>query len=318
MPRTFLPSYVFPSETTGMWVATVITNQKDLDSNNNTMEASKSLRAFSVSTKEQAGALARAWAPPLMMNFSDNPLCFICKAKFAVFKRPCHCRNCGVCICSGCTIQWPSKMIPDTYNTKKESLVNICKSCDWLCSAFRVSLLEGDHANSIAIHAAGNVNLTNPFANVKGELFYPVHCAVLGGSLSLLKWLVDTHSCPLRSIRISCAAVLQSCESFTPILTSRGRSLLGIAMEKESVNLVRYLVVEKGVNFINEKDLKVGTLIKMLDKTLHALHLPDVSTSEEYNNNAPGSGSFNESVPTNDITTERRSNPLSDADLRAD
>lgn len=169
LPRTLLPWSVFPSETTGMWVATVNTNQKALDSNNIT-EASKALRAFSVPTKAQAEALARAWAPPRMLSFSDNPMCFICEARFAVFKRPCHCRNCGVCICSGCSLQWPSKMIPDTYNIKKENMVNICKSCDWLCSGFRMAMLQGDHDQAVAIHATGNVNLVTPFANVKGEL----------------------------------------------------------------------------------------------------------------------------------------------------
>lgn len=169
VPRKLLPWSVFPSENTGMWVATVNTNQKALDSNN-IEEASKALRAFSVTTKDQAESLARAWAPPRMQPFADNNVCSICESRFAVFKRPCHCRNCGVCICGGCAVQWPSKMIPDTYNIKKESMVNICKSCDWLCSAFRLALLEGDHDKAVAIHSTGNVNLVTPFANVKGEL----------------------------------------------------------------------------------------------------------------------------------------------------
>jgi hypothetical protein len=169
LPRTLLPWSVFPSETTGMWVATVNTNQKALDSND-IVEASKALRAFSVPTREQAEALARAWAPPRMLPFSKNSRCFICEARFAVFKRPCHCRNCGVCVCSACTVQWPSKMIPDTYNIKQESIVNICKSCDWLCSAFRMAMLDGNLEQAVVIHSTSNVNLVTPFANVKGEL----------------------------------------------------------------------------------------------------------------------------------------------------
>ena len=61
-------------------------------------------------------------------------------------------------------------MIPDTYNIKNESSVNICKSCDWLCSAFRKAMLDGDFDQAVAIHSTGNVNLVTPFANVKGEL----------------------------------------------------------------------------------------------------------------------------------------------------
>lgn len=169
LPRTLLPWSVFPNESSGMWVTTVNTNQKALDSNN-VKDASKALRAFSCMTQAQAEALARAWAPPRMMAFSDNPACFICESKFAIFKRACHCRNCGVCVCANCIIQWPSKMLPATYNIKKESMFNICKSCDWLCSAFRLALLHGQHDQAVAIHATGNINLVTPFANVKGEL----------------------------------------------------------------------------------------------------------------------------------------------------
>lgn len=169
LPRTLLPSSVIYSEATKSWVATVNTNQKALDSNN-VDESSKALRAFSVPTKKQALCLARAWSPPRMHPFSENPACFICETKFAVFRRACHCRNCGVCVCNGCSVQWPSKMLPDTYNIKRESIVNICKGCDFLCSAFRLALLNGNRDKAVALHATGNVNLTTPFANVKGEL----------------------------------------------------------------------------------------------------------------------------------------------------
>jgi hypothetical protein len=169
LPRALLPSSVIFSQATNSWVATVNTNQKALDSNN-VDESSKALRAFSVPTKKQAMCLATAWTPPRMHPFSANPCCFICETKFAVFRRACHCRNCGVCVCSSCSVQWPAKMLPETYNLKKESHVNICKACDWLCSAFRLALLDGDHDKAVALHATDNLNLTTPFANVKGEL----------------------------------------------------------------------------------------------------------------------------------------------------
>jgi hypothetical protein len=168
-PRTLLPSSVIFSEATESWVATVNTSQKILDSKN-VEESSKALRAFSVPTKKHAMCLAMAWAPPRMYPFSSNPKCFICETQFAVFRRACHCRNCGVCICSSCAVQWPSKMLPATYNIKSEDVVNICKACDWLCSAFRLALLHGDYDKAIALHATENVNLTTPFANIKGEV----------------------------------------------------------------------------------------------------------------------------------------------------
>lgn len=67
-------------------------------------------------------------------------------------------------------VHWPSKMIPVTYNIKSEDVVNICKACDWLCSAFRLALLQGDLDKAIALHATENINLTTPFANIKGEV----------------------------------------------------------------------------------------------------------------------------------------------------
>lgn len=131
LPRTLLPSSVISSEATNSWVATVNTDQKALETNN-VEESSKALRAFSVPTKKQAMALANAWAPPKMHPFACNPVCFMCETRFAVFRRACHCRNCGVCVCGSCSVQWPSKMLPATYNKKRESMVNICKPCDWL------------------------------------------------------------------------------------------------------------------------------------------------------------------------------------------
>jgi hypothetical protein len=169
LPRTLLPSSVIFSEATNSWVATVNTNQKALD-RNNVEESSKALRAFSVPTKKQAICLARAWSPPRMHPFDSNPNCFICESQFVVFRRACHCRNCGVCVCSSCSTQWPSKMLPTTYNIKREGIINVCKACDWLCSAFRLALINGDYDKAIALYETGNLNLTTPFANVKGEL----------------------------------------------------------------------------------------------------------------------------------------------------
>jgi hypothetical protein len=173
LPRTLLPWSIFYNESTNMWVATINTNQKALDSDN-VEAASKALRAFSLQTEAQARALAVAWTPPRMLAFEKSPKCFICKAKFAVFKRACHCRNCGVCICSNCTTQWPAKSVPETYNIKRESMVNICKSCHWLSNAFRVALLDGNHDQAVALHATGNVNIVTPFPpafpGMKGEL----------------------------------------------------------------------------------------------------------------------------------------------------
>ena len=72
-----------------------------------------------------------------------------------------------------------------------------------------------------------------------------LQCAVLGGSLELLKWLIEEHCCPLRSIRISSGRQRDAAGTYTPILTSKGRSLLGIALENRNIDIVHYLVVKK-------------------------------------------------------------------------
>lgn len=164
-------------------------------------------------------------------------------------------------------------MIPNSYNIKNEDLVNVCKACDWLCSAFRSALLEGDFDKAIALHATENINLTTPFANIKGEVFYPVHCAALGGNLSLLKWLLDDNCCPLRSIRVGRRNDLNNLyESYTPILTSSSRSLLNLALSKVHIGILRYLVVEKNMCLQSEmKYIPVETLAVNLDLILRML-----------------------------------------------
>ena len=168
-PRTLLPSSVDYAEETQSWRATLSTVQKATGFEN-TRQISQGIRAFDVRTQKQAICLAKAWTPPTMKRFSENPECHICKLPFDFFRRACHCRNCGVCICFCCTAQWPSKMIPQTYNIKDEGTVKICKACDWLCSEFRLALLNGDRDKAIALYNKGNINLTTPFANIKGEV----------------------------------------------------------------------------------------------------------------------------------------------------
>lgn len=97
-----------------------------------------------------------------------------------------------------------------------------------------------------------------------------MHCAVLGGSLSLLKWLVEDHYCPLRATSVG-GRRRDSGNSYTPILTSRGRSVLGIAMENESLEIVRYLVVEKGMALAEVKNLSLETTITTLQAALHLI-----------------------------------------------
>jgi hypothetical protein len=116
---------------------------------------------------------------------------------------------------------------------------------------------------------------------------------VLGGNLDLLKWLVEEpNCCPLRSIRISGR---KGESKVVPVVTSKGRSLLMLAMEKNHVDIVRYLVVDKNMPLSEEKSLTMATALAALDAVLRLLpaHEP-VSQSET--GNADGTDSAAEAT----------------------
>lgn len=175
-PRVLLSATVYHNNATNLWIATINTNQKGVVTNQ--AAASKHLKAFSFVSEREARESAIANAPPKMISFEDCPNCFACNGKFAMFRRASHCRNCGVCVCNSCSTTWPSKMIPETYNLKRESTVKICNSCHFLTMAFKRTLENGDYEGSIALYGTGNINLRCPFpssrSDKKGETMYVV------------------------------------------------------------------------------------------------------------------------------------------------
>lgn len=265
-PRILLSATVYHNTATNLWIATINTNQRGVSTN--PTAASKFLKAFSFLSEKEARESAIANAPPKMLPFSDNSACFICSGKFAVFRRPSHCRNCGVCICSGCTTTWPSKMIPEMYNLKNESTVNICTSCDWLSNAFKKSLIKGDIEEVIALYGTGNVNVRTPFPagkrDKKGETMHPIHCAVEGGNLIVLRWLLEERFCPVK--KVASGTGKQKRGEDIPIVTSKGRSVLSIAMKNLNVEIIRYLVIDKNVSVYEIKDLTL--CLRVLESAL--------------------------------------------------
>lgn len=259
-PRILLAATVYHNTATSLWVATINTNQRGVVKN--PAKANKFLKAFSFSTENEARESAIANAPPKMVPFSESPVCFICEESFAVFRRAVHCRNCGVCVCNGCSTTWYSKMVPATYNLKNEANIKICRSCSTLSSSFKKALLNGNLEDAIAIYGTGNINLRNPFAlsSKKDELMHPVHCAAEGGNLNILRWLIDVHFCPIQIHLTGDSSSTRNLRgvSDSPILTSKGRSVLSIAMENLSVDMMRYLVVECSLSIHMCKDLKAA------------------------------------------------------------
>lgn len=114
-------------------------------------------------------------------------------------------------------------------------------------------------------------------------MFYPVHCAALGGNLDLLKWLVEDNCCPIKSVRVS-GKSREAQSSFTEISTSKGRSLLGIALENRNISIVRYLVCEKNINLQSE-NVSAETLSQNLDLVLRML--PEEATQHSHLTNTP-------------------------------
>lgn len=267
--RILLSATVYQNAATSLWIATINTNQRGVATNPAT--ASKYLKAFSFTGEKEARESAIANAPPKMLPFNEHPKCFICSGKFTVFRRPSHCRNCGVCICSGCTVMWSSKMIPETYNLKNEKNVNICTSCDFLSDSFKRALSNGSYEDAIALYGTGNINLRTPLSagkkDKKGEIMHPIHCAVEGGNMNIVRWLLEERFCPIRKIASGNGKQKRGID--IPILTSRGRSALQIAMSNLQVELIRYLVVDQNVSVYEVKDLTLS--LRVLEQALVAI-----------------------------------------------
>lgn len=158
--RNYLKWTVKRNQATSLWVATVQTKQKAVEQHD-VIEVERTSVSFSATTQEEAFETGLAHAVPMMQPTEEHPICYVCKAKFALLRRPQLCKNCGVCVCSGCTTQWPGKMFPETHGAK--TLNNVCAACDWLAKTFRDSLLEGNYKKALHLHATGNVNIRTPF-----------------------------------------------------------------------------------------------------------------------------------------------------------
>ena len=254
-PRILLAATVYHNTATGLWITTINTNQRGVAKNPSL--ANKYLKAFSFPSEHEARESAIANAPPKMVSFHDSPQCYVCEGSFAVFRRASHCRNCGVCICKECSVLWPAKMLPDTYNLKNESSLKVCKKCNSLSKAFRMALIEGDYEEAIALYGTGNINLRTPFPTTtkKEEILYPIHCAVEGGNIEIVRWLVDGHFCPIKMVQSGGKKARRGAPE-SLIMTSRNRNVLSIAIHRLQVDMIRYLVVDCNVSIHESTDLE--------------------------------------------------------------
>jgi hypothetical protein len=163
-------------------------------------------------------------------------------------------------------------MIPETYNHKNTSRVKVCMTCDYLSTLFRFSLVNGDMEQMQKIYMTGNINLRCPFLNVKSgnEIMLPIHCAVEGGNMRILSWLVDVHHCPIKMIN---TGNRKGQMSEHLISTSNGRTVLDIAMAGQKVQILHYLINQKGLKF-NDSQKKEQASLAALEAVLRAFPSP--------------------------------------------
>jgi hypothetical protein len=264
-------------------------NSNNIHATNNTNNVSTTSHEYHYRNEKEARANAYAMSPPIMIPFATCTTCTLCSRPFTFFTRPRHCRNCGIVICNtyNCGTTWSKKMIPPTYNIKDERSVTVCTSCNTLAVRFKNALLQGQYGVAMELYLTGNINLRVPYASSSsssGETMLPIHCAVEGESEELLRWLVDVHYCPIYDMSLSAekndsgiivavndvaemfknlAPLTNSAKekeySFLPTLkTSKGRSLLDIAMMTKHVGIMKYLINEKKISVYEVHDLKLA------------------------------------------------------------
>lgn len=204
--------------------------------------------SFSFEKEREARIFAKAYTPPKMM--ADSTHCVSCSVQFTAKCRSSNCRNCGVQVCDKCSTRWGIRMLPKTYlGSSHQSLtVRVCKSCDWLSNAFCMALLQGKYDQALKFHSTGNLNLRCTFADIHKEAMFPVHCAVMGGNLELVKWLVDEQKCPISVRSNSWSGLVRS------IQTSNCRTLIDLAMTgKPKIEILSFLV-RRNLSILDTKD----------------------------------------------------------------
>jgi len=139
-------------------------------------------------------------------------------------------------------------MVPSSYKSKNTNSISVCKTCDFLATAFRHALLGGRYNHALKIYKTGNINLRCPFTNVDNgsEIMLPIHAAASSGNLELFRWLVDIHQC---QIQITTSHSRGSVKATAQLLkTSEGRTIVDIALQEKRLNILQYLCKQKNIS----------------------------------------------------------------------
>jgi hypothetical protein len=146
----------------------------------------------------------------------------------------------------------------------------VCLACDWLAHSFQNALLSGNYALAVDLHSTGNVNLRSPYwLDKKEEAMYPIHLATIGGNLKLVRWLISERYCPLEMIDPK--KKMKNQVVYSPVLTSKGKSALEIAMLHQCLDIVHYFVVERGMSMFYQKNIGSDVALANLTSLLNML-----------------------------------------------
>jgi hypothetical protein len=140
-----------------------------------------------------------------------------------------------------------------------------------------MALLHGKFKDAIKIFETGNVNLRTVFADINGEAMFPVHCAVMGGNLLLLRWLVETRGCPIAVKRDSRTGRMLS------VQTSAQRSLIDLAMTgKPKLEILKYFIIVQRMSLLDTKnhELAPRTLESLLRAGITLQDAPIIAIDE--------------------------------------
>lgn len=97
---------------------------------------------------------------------------------------------------------------------------------------------------------------------------HPIHLATIGGNVRLVRWLVSERYCPLE---VMDPKRRSKNEVVVPIVTSRGKSALEIALLHQRLDIVHYFVAEQGMSMFNLKNIGADVAISNLTTLLNMM-----------------------------------------------
>jgi hypothetical protein len=242
--RVFLPFDI--EERDGKFYPVLYLTQPKLGTNNGPQYNRPAMLRMSPSASRNLSVRhAEVNTPPLWDGGPDRKECSICLHTAGILYKIHHCRNCGHFVCNNCSKKdWLANMLPKTYVPEKESMIRVCDNCSYLQEGFMDSLRAGDLNRSMVFYLTGNVNVHCPMSIYKSEE-YPIHTAIQGGNIHLVRWLVEDRRCSLRD------------GEGEPLKTTEGLSPLAMAAFYGHREIMEYLVRDQGCRVTEIKDTTI-------------------------------------------------------------